>query len=62
MLKSPDIAAACMREASRIANACGDGYTAQSRNYPERSGAAVFPETPEATLDNLKHNTLLRNL
>lgn len=52
----------CMGYASRIASSCGDGYKAESRSYPERTGAAVFPDTPEAYRDNLKNNTLLRNL
>lgn len=62
MLKSAGATAECMSYAQRIALACGDGYKAEGRSYPERTGAAVFAETREARRDNLKNNTLLRNL
>lgn len=60
MLKSAGAANVCMGYASSIANAAGDGYKAEARKYPERTGAAVYPETPKAIRDNLKNNTLLR--
>ena len=62
MLKSGEAAAVCMGYANEIALACGSGYKAESRSYPERTGAAVYAETKEAKRDNLKNNTLLRAL
>lgn len=61
VLKLPAMAQMCMSAASNIANQCGPGYVAESRSYPERTGAAVYPATPEAAIDNYRHNTLLRN-
>lgn len=60
MLKSEPVRQACMQEASRIASRAGDGYVSESRSYPERSGAAVYPNTPKAAMDNLRNNTLLK--
>ena len=62
MLKSGGAAAECMGYAQQIALACGDGYVAEGRSYPERTGAAVYADTPKAKRDNLKNNTLLRAL
>lgn len=60
MLKSAGAAAECMSYAQQVAMACGTGYKAESRSYPERTGAAVYADTPQAKRDNLKNNTLLR--
>lgn len=60
MLKSEEIASVCDGYANSIAVAAGDGYKAERRSYPERTGAAVYAATPKAVRDNLKHNTLLR--
>lgn len=62
LLKSGEIASACMGYASQIAANCGDGYVAEARNYPERTGAAVYADSPKAIRDNLKNNTLLNAL
>lgn len=62
MLKSGEIAAECMGYAQSVAQKAGSGYTAESRSYPERTGAAAFANTPEAKQDNLRNNTLLRAL
>lgn len=58
VLKSPQIAAACMERARSMQQAAGEGYVAEERNYPERKGAAVYPATREAYYDNLENNTL----
>lgn len=62
MLKWDETRAVCMEHANRVRNNCGNGYVVQSRTYRERSGAAVFADTPEAYRDNLKNETLLRAL
>ena len=61
MLKSAGAAAECMSYAQRIALSCGEGYAA-TKAYPERTGAIVYAESSEANRDNIKNNTLLRNL
>lgn len=62
LLKSPEAAAICTQYAVQIQGRAGEGYVVESRNYPERSGAAVYPGTYEAYRDNLKNNTLLKAL
>lgn len=62
LLKSAEIAAACKEQADAVAGRAGEGYSVEQRNYPERTGYVVSAETPEARLDNLKHNTLLKAL
>lgn len=63
VLKSPEVANLCLHIASSIANdanamSFSGGYSAETRNYPKRTGAAVFPSTIEANIDNLQQNTL----
>lgn len=60
LLKSSSIADNCMKLAQSAASKAGDGYEAQQRTYPERTGAAVVAVTKEAIQDNLENNTLLR--
>lgn len=48
--------------AGRIAEACGDGYVAESETGRNRARAAVIAATPEAQLDNARRNTLINNL
>ena len=62
LLKSSEVAEMCMQLASRSANSCGAGYEAQSRTYPERTGAAVVAVTYQAKHDNSKNNTILKSL
>jgi len=62
LLKSPEIAAECGKHAAATAAAAGDGYTVEARNYKDRSGYAVFPETFKAIRDNFDNNTLLKSL
>ena len=57
-LKSEEIAGECMERAKRMAESAGDGYAVEVRNYPERTGAAVYPGDDTAFYDNLAHNTL----
>ena len=65
LLKSPEMQQECMRHANATlaaASGSSDGYVAEPRNYPERSGAAVRADTFEARLDNANNNTLLKSL
>ena len=65
LLKSPEMQQECMRYASATlqrASGSADGYVVESRNYPERSGAAVRADTYEARKDNYDNNTLLKAL
>lgn len=62
LLKSSEMQQICMEHATDAASACGTGYEAQERNYPERKGAAVVAVTHAAKRDNLKNNTILKSL
>lgn len=52
----------CGPMAQRAADACGDGYAADTHDAGTRVIASVYTETPEAYRDNLENNTILRNL
>lgn len=60
VLKSDEIAEMCREEAEKIRNRAGEGFAVEVRNYPERTGYAVYPETEEAFYRNLNKNTLLK--
>jgi len=62
LLKSAEIANACMQAARSVQAKAGDGYEVQSRTYPERTGAAVIAVSKEAIKENLEDNTLLKAL
>lgn len=65
LLKSQEIAGECRRHAEATLNsasASADGYVMEERNYPERTGYAVYAADYPAKADNLKNNTLLRSL
>ena len=62
ILKSAEAQEICMDKARAIAQRAGSDYEAGARNYPERSGAAVYPANAEGYYDNLKNNTLLRSM
>lgn len=62
LLKSAEIANKCMQTARSVQARVGDGYEVQSRNYPERTGAAVVAVSQEAIKENLKDNKLLKAL
>ena len=62
MLRSEEIAGACMEQAQRVLAAAGPNYEAERRNYPERTGAAVHPANADGYYDNLNNNTLLKAL
>lgn len=60
LLKSSEVANECMDHARQIQGRAGEHYATEVRNYPERTGAAVYPADPEGYYDNLKNNTLVR--
>lgn len=62
LLKSKEVQNECMKYANSLLASVGDGYSVSTRNYPERSGAAVNATTYEAKKDNYDNNTLLRGL
>ena len=62
LLKSTEAGSICMEYANQVQSRAGEGYIVESRRYPERTGAAVYPETYKAVRDNLKNNTLLKSL
>ena len=65
LLKSAEMQQICMQHANatlQTALGSSDGYVAEPRNYPERSGAAVRADTYEARKDNSDNNTLLKSL
>lgn len=60
LLKSPEIAAACMAEGQRMAGKAGNGYSADARTGRNRAVIRVKAETQAAIRDNMKNNTLLK--
>lgn len=62
LLKSDGIYQVCAQHAEMTRASAGPGYEVGQRNYPERTGAAVYPATADAYYDNLRHNTLLKAL
>ena len=57
LLKGP-VAGICLSIAQQKASAAGPGYAAKPVNYPERTGAIVYPGTQDAINDNYDRNTL----
>ena len=62
LLKSSEAGDMCMDYAKQIQGRAGGHYAVETRRYPERTGAAVYPTDAEGYYDNLKNNTLLRSL
>ena len=60
MLKSSEVGALCMSAAKNTAERAGNGFAVESRNYKERTGAAVFPVTYEAFKAMVQGNSLLK--
>lgn len=52
----------CAEYAQTAASACGDGYAADVYNAGSRTIASVAAVTWDAYQDNLKNNTILRNI
>lgn len=60
LLKSAEMQAGIMQIANQAVSRLGDGYVAEQRSYPERTGAAVKAESFRARKENLKMNTILK--
>ena len=60
LLRSSELQTECMNYAQQIQGTAGEHYAVSNRNYPERSGASVYPADDEGFYDNLHHNTLLK--
>lgn len=62
LLKSAAVAEVCEDYAKQSLAQCGEHYTMQQRDYPERTGYAVLASDFEGIRDNSKNNTLLKAL
>ena len=64
LLKSQEVAEECRQHAERTLEGVSgvEGYSMGQRNYPERTGYAVYAEEYPAIADNLKNNSLLKAL
>lgn len=51
-------AGVCMSIANQMANKAGSGFAARVVNYPERTGAIVFPKTAAARRSLYRDNAL----
>lgn len=60
VLKSPELTEVLKEQAQSMAQAAGEGYTAEIRERKTRNYAIVKAETIQAQRDNMKHNTLLK--
>ncbi len=58
LLKNGAVAGMCKGIASQMAERAGPGYEVREVNYPERTGAIVYPASPAARKDNYRNNTL----
>jgi hypothetical protein len=52
LLKSSAVQEECMNRARTAANSLGEGFVAEEKNYPERSGAIVKATTYKAAKEN----------
>ncbi|MDO4383887.1 MAG: hypothetical protein Q4C18_05280 [Eubacteriales bacterium] len=60
LLKSSELQSRCIMHAQRIQRIAGEHYTTESRTYPERNGASVYPADDAGYYDNLNNNTLVK--
>lgn len=58
LLKSSAVAGLCMSIANSRAKQAGAGYDVRVVNYPERTGAVIYPRSAAARRDNYQNNTL----
>jgi hypothetical protein len=59
-LHSPELLALLKGYADEAAARLGEGYAADKYSAPTRNYAAVYPETREAWVKNLKDNSILK--
>lgn len=62
LLKGEELRGECEKYARSIQSAAGPDYEMETRSYPERSGAAVYPANESGYYDNLRNNTLVKSL
>ena len=62
LLRSSEMGAIVGDLAAGISARCGEGYASDTKLMPGRVIASAYTDSAEARRDNLKNNTLLRNL
>lgn len=62
LLKGDAMQGVLKDHASRTASACGAGYESDVYVGKNRANASVYAESFSAKRDNLKNNTILKNL
>lgn len=60
LLRSSELQEECVSYAKQIQATAGEHFAVESRSYPERRGAAVYPADDVGYYDNLKNNTLVK--
>lgn len=60
MLRGEEMKQLVTEYASGVVQRAGTGFSMRVHNTGQRQAANVFPETAEASRDNLKNNTLLK--
>ena len=60
LLKSSEVEALCFDVMRTVQSNAGENYAVETRRYPERTGAAVYPANEQGYYDNLNNNTLLK--
>lgn len=58
LLKGGGAPGLCLSIANQMADKCGSGYEVRVVDYPERTGAVVYPKSGAARADNYAQNTL----
>lgn len=58
LLKGGGAPGLCLSIANQMADKSGSGYAVRVVNYPERTGAIVYPKDAAARADNYANNTL----
>jgi len=62
ILKGPDMESMLKEKGESIAGRCGTGYEARTHNSGQRQILNVYAADNKAKQDNLRNNTLLKNL
>ncbi len=62
LLRGSEMQKVLKTHANQTASACGAGYKADTFVGTNRANASVYAESHSAKRDNLKNNTILKNL
>lgn len=62
IMKSEEMQQILLDHTSEIASRCGEGYENDVYVGNFTAMSSVYTDTPEAMIDNLENNTLLKNL